>query len=153
METETKSSKSYWGYGIAAVYTLFALATLSFVAFTMTQKVELVTPDYYAQEVAYEQQINRLRQTQDLETQTTCELSPDGQFIRLQMPPKMVAVHGTILLYRPSESALDVQLALEPDEDGTQNIPTAKLPKGVWRIKVTWSFEGREFYNEFVQKV
>ena len=153
MESEKKSRKSYWGYGIAAVYTLFALATLSFVAFTMTQKVELVSQDYYAKEVTYEDQINRLRQTKDLDSQVTCELSPDGKFIKLQMPPKMAAVQGTVLFYRPSESALDRELKLDPDDDGTQNIPTAKLARGVWRIKVMWSFEGRDFYNEFIQKV
>jgi hypothetical protein len=156
MQSETTSRKSLWGYGIAAIYTIFALATLSFVAFTMTQKVELVAPDYYAQEVAYERQIHRERQTnelaQELAQQVTCELSADGQFIKLQFPPQ-AAVRGTIHLYRPSESALDVQFALVPDADGTQTIPTAKLSKGLWRVKVTWSSEGREFYHEFKLQV
>ena len=153
MESANKSRKSYWGYGIAAVYTIFALATLSFVGFTMTQKVELVSKDYYTQEVAYEQQINRLRQTKDLENQVTCKLSADGKFIQLHLPPKMVAVQGTITLYRPSESALDMELELDPDDDGTQNIPIAKLARGLWRVKVTWSAEGRDFYNEFIVRV
>lgn len=153
MQPENKSRKSLWGYGIAVVYVIFAIATLSFVAFTMTHKVELVSKDYYAQEVAYEQQINRLRQTATLTQELACELSPDGQFIRLRVPPKMAAVHGTILLYRPSESSLDMELELDPDDDGTQNIPTAKLARGVWRVKAIWSFEGREYYNEFTVKV
>jgi hypothetical protein len=153
IDMETKSRKSLWGYGIAAVYTVFALATLSFVAFTMTQKVELVAPDYYAQEVAYERQINRERQTNELTQQITCELSADGQFIRLQVPPNLAAVRGTVHLYRPSESALDVTLPLAPDADGTQTISTAKLARGLWRVKVTWSSEGREFYHEFKLQV
>lgn len=153
MKPETKSRKSLWGYGIAAVYAVFAIATLSFVAFTMTHKVELVAKDYYAQEVAYEQQINRVRQTKELAQPITCELSADGKFIRLQMPPKMAAVQGTILLYYPAESSLDRELELDPDDDGTQNIPTAKLARGVWRVKVTWSYAGRAFYNEFTVKV
>ena len=153
MQPENKSRKSYWGYGIAAVYTVFALATLSFVAFTMTQKVELVAKDYYAQEVDYEQQINRVRQTKDLENQVTCNLSADGKFIQLQLPPKTGAVQGTILLYRPSESALDIELKLAPDDDGIQYILTEKLVRGVWRVKVTWSLAGREYYNEFTVKV
>ena len=153
MQTENNSRKSLWGYGIAAVYTTFALATLSFVAFTMTQKVDLVSKDYYAQEVAYEQQINRVRQTKDLAQPITCELSADGKFIKLQFPPQMAALHGSIILYRPSESALDVKWELALDAAGTQNIPTAKLAQGVWRVKVTWSFAGRDYYNEFTLKV
>lgn len=153
MQTEDKPRKSLWGYGIAAVYTTFALATLSFVAFTMTQKVELVATDYYAQEVAYEKQIQRVRETRDLANQVTCELTADGQSIRLQMPPDMTAAQGTVLLYRPSESALDQEMKLNLDHNGSQTISTVRLTKGAWRVKVTWSHEGREFYSEFLLQV
>ena len=146
METkpENKNRKSLWGYGIAAVYTAFALATLGVVAFTMTQKVELVSPDYYAKEVKYDQQINR--QANALAQAVTCTLV--GQFVKLQFPAP--AAHGTILFYRPSESALDQEFAIAPDADGSQLLSTAKLAKGVWRVKVTWSSEGRDFYHEFI---
>lgn len=147
----SKNHKSLWGYGIAAVYTTFALATLGIVAFTMTQKVELVAQDYYAKEVKYEQQINRQRQTNGLEQQLTCALSADGQFVKLQFPAQ--AAHGTILFYRPSESALDQEFVIAPEANDAQLLPTAKLAKGVWRVKVTWSSEGHEFYNEFIVKV
>jgi hypothetical protein len=150
---EQQPRKSLWGYGVAAVYSLFALATLSFVAFTMTQKVELVANDYYAQEVAYEKQIRREQQTKDLEKQMTCELTADHQFIHLQLPAEMKAAQGTILLYRPSESALDQELKLKLDGNGSQTISTAKLSKGAWRVKVTWSHAGREFYHEFLLQV
>ena len=153
MESSNEPRKSLWGYGIAAVYTVFALVTFGFVAFTMTQKVELVAKDYYAQEVAYEDQINRVRQTKDLDAQLTCELSADGKFIRLQLPPKVAQARGQITLYRPSDSALDQQLAFTPNEQGSQTISVAKLARGVWRVKVAWSFGGREYYNEFIQSV
>ena len=35
-----------WGTGIAAVYTVFALATTGFVTFAMSQRVDLVSSDY-----------------------------------------------------------------------------------------------------------
>lgn len=153
MESSNEPRKSLWGYGIAAVYTIFALATFGFVAFTMTQKVELVSKDYYAQELAFEDQINRERQTKGLDVQLTCDLSADGKFIRLQLPPKVAQARGQITLYRPSDSALDQQLEFTPDEQGRQTISVAKLARGVWRVKVAWSYEGREYYNEFIQQV
>ncbi len=153
MEPTKKSRQSLWGYGIAVVYTVFAVATLSFVAFTMTHKVELVSKDYYAQEVAYEKQIQRVRQTKQWTPEIACALSTDGKFIRLQMPAQTAAVQGTILLYYPADSALDRDLELALNKDGIQSIPTAKLARGLWRVKVTWSLGGREFYNEFTVKV
>ena len=50
-----------WGKGIAVVYILFVIGTLSFVTFAFTQKVELVSNDYYAQEIDYQ---NRIEQTE-----------------------------------------------------------------------------------------
>lgn len=153
MKPDTTVGKSLWGYGIAAVYSIFALATLGIVAFTMTQKVELVAKDYYAQEVKYEQQINRVRQTNNLNQGLTCQLSTEGKFIALQFPRKLAAIQGKIVLYRPSESALDLEFAVAPDKDDLQLISTAKLVKGFWRVKVSWAAEGSEFYNEFLLQI
>jgi hypothetical protein len=36
----------HWGWRLAIVYTLFALGTLSFVGFALTNEVDLVRPDY-----------------------------------------------------------------------------------------------------------
>ena len=46
-----------WGTGIAAVYTVFALATTGFVTFAMSQRVDLVSSDYYAQSLRQDQRI------------------------------------------------------------------------------------------------
>ncbi len=152
MPNENKTEapkKSLWGWGIAAVYTIFAVATLGFVAFTMRQKVELVTTDYYAKEVVYEDQINRVRQSNDLATPVICQLTADGKFVQVQFPAELQSVRGEITLYRPSESSLDMKVAAQPNKQGIQMIPTAKLAHGAWRVKINWSAEGREFYNEF----
>lgn len=152
MVSENKSEapkKSLWGWGIAAVYTVFALATLGFVAFSMRQKVELVTPDYYAKEVAYEAQINRVRQTNDLATPVTCQLTADGKFVQINFPVDLSNVRGEITLYRPSESSLDIKVAAQPDKQGVQRIAAEKLIAGAWRVKINWQADGREFYNEF----
>lgn len=141
--------KSLWGWGIAAVYTIFALATLGFVAFTMRQKVELVATDYYAEELAYDKQINRLQQTNDLVTPVLCNLTEDGKIIQIKFPAELKSLRGEIMLYRPSESSLDKKFAAQPDQQGVQLIPTEKLAHGAWRVKINWSAEGREFYNEF----
>ncbi len=147
--TTIKNDQSLWGYGIAAVYTIFAIATITFVAFAMTQKIELVAPDYYKNEIGYEQQINRVRQTNNLIQPITCQLSQDGKYLKIQFPPRHTAVEGTIKLYRPSESMLDFTLPIDPDEDGLQLIETAKMKRGAWRVQISWAMKGREFYNEF----
>jgi hypothetical protein len=149
-EQNIKSGKSFWGYGIAAVYSIFAVAMISFVAFTMTQKVELVAPDYYTKEIGYEQQIDRERQTNKLTQAMTCQLIQEGKFIKIQFPNKNAAVEGTIKLYRPSDSLLDFSVPVKPDEQGLQSFSTAKMATGAWRVKVSWETDGQEFYQEFL---
>ena len=149
-EQNIKSGQSFWGYGIAAVYSVFAVVMIGFVAFTMTQKVELVAPDYYTKEIGYEQQINRERQTNKLTQAMSCQLIQDGKFIKIQFPNKNAAVEGTIKLYRPSDSLMDFSVPVEPDEEGLQLFSTAKMAHGAWRVKISWASEGHEFYNEFL---
>lgn len=150
---EQAATKSYWGYGVAAVYTVFALATLGIVAFTMTQKVELVSPDYYARELKYDQQINRQQQANDLLHQVTCQVSADGKVALLQFPLPSDVIRGTVLFYRPSDSALDQEFVIQSDKQGRQTVPISQLAKGAWRVKVTWSLDGREFYHEFAVRL
>lgn len=152
MPTQNKPEavkKSLWGYGIAIVYTIFALGTLGVVAFTMRQKIELVATDYYASEMSYEQQINRVRQARDLTIPVICHVTDDSKFIQIQFPAELQPVRGNITLYRPADSSLDVKIAAQPDKQGVQLISTAKLAHGNWHVKITWTAEGREFYNEF----
>ena len=50
-----------WGKGIFIFYSLFVVAILSVVYFAFTQEVNLVSEDYYQQEIAYESQIERIK--------------------------------------------------------------------------------------------
>ncbi len=145
--------KSLWGYGIAAVYTAFALGTLGVVALTMTQKVELVSNDYYQQEVAYEQQIERQRQTNKLVHDATCKLTADGKFIEIKFPSAMATAKGHLKLYRPSDSSLDREFEVTPDAGGTQLIAADKLTSGYWRVKLQWKWGGQSYYSEYLLMV
>ncbi|HYE73638.1 MAG TPA: FixH family protein, partial [Blastocatellia bacterium] len=104
-DSEGKKS-SRWGWGIAAVYTAFALGTIGMVVLTRQHRVELVSKDYYAKEVAYEKQINRERETQVIDDHVNCAVTEDGKFIKLKLPVMQGAVRGTLMLYRPSNSDL-----------------------------------------------
>jgi hypothetical protein len=147
---EKRGKKSYWGWGIGAVYTAFALSTLGFVALTMRHKVELVSKDYYAKEVAYERQIQRRREAQAVEDRVACFVTDGGRFIKLSFPAEHGRVRGTLTLYRPSDSALDREIKLDVDRSGAQLVAADALAKGHWRAKVQWQAEGREYYKEFV---
>jgi hypothetical protein len=144
-----RKGKSLWGWGIAAVYTTFALSTLGFVAFTMTHRIELVAPDYYQQEIDYQQQIDRLKRSRNPQQQATCMLARDGKFIEVQFPAAIKGVQGRLHLYRPSDSRMDRSIDLAPDAENRQLIPAEKLTNGLWRIKLNWQTQGQSYFQEF----
>lgn len=50
--------KLNWGFGIAAVYTVFALGIIGMVILASRQKNDLVTESYYEQAVHFQDKIN-----------------------------------------------------------------------------------------------
>ena len=59
--------KMNWGKGIAAVYICFVVIILGFVFYFMNQDVDLVTHKYYDEEIKYQEQIERMKRTNELE--------------------------------------------------------------------------------------
>lgn len=138
--------KFSWGVGITIVYTTFAIATLSFVAYAFTQKVELVSDNYYKQEIQYQQRINESSAALSLDKPVSWNLSDDHQYIMLTFPTTATA---TVTLYRPSDSALDKTFTVNAGSDGMATIPLKTLSSGFWRMKIQWSSAGKNMYNEF----
>jgi hypothetical protein len=55
-----------WGYKILFVYLAFVAGILLMVFKSSIQKRDLVTPDYYAKELKYQQRIDAVKKTQAL---------------------------------------------------------------------------------------
>jgi nitrogen fixation protein FixH len=58
---------------------------------------------------------------------------------------------GQIQLYRPSAINLDRTLKLDLDSHGIQTIDAASLRPGLWKVRVSWSVDNRQFFID--QKV
>jgi hypothetical protein len=53
-----------------------------------------------------------------------------------------------VTLYRASDVAADRTSELKVSVEGTQDISTDNLARGLWLVKLRWSAEGREYYFE-----
>lgn len=139
-----------WPIGIATFFAvlIFALATWAVVAHR--NREELVSTDYYEQEMAYQQQINRLRRPAD--SGVSIGYAPVGQggVIRIAWPlaSRPADAQGRVRLYRPSEAALDREVPLLVGADGIQNINAGTLKPGLWKVRVHWGPEVSGYYAE-----
>jgi len=139
-----------WGNKITIVLIIYMTGIVAVVWYTMTLDVNLVADDYYQQELEYEEQITRLKNTQALENKPSFEKSDDGKLIVLTFPQELVPEKGHILLYRPSDFTKDRKFKLELDEDKQQGFISESLQSGLWKAKVFWQEDDKVFFQEFV---
>ena len=136
-----------WGTGIAAVYTAFALATTGFVTFAVSERVDLVSGDYYAQSLRQDQRIAAEANARSLTPPPSVSLTVPGQ-ARLSLPLDQIGAAGTITWYRAADSRADRTTALALDHAGHQQLPLGGLMAGRWIVQVRWTANGRDYYYE-----
>jgi nitrogen fixation protein FixH len=110
--------------------------------------VDLVSADYYEQELKFQGQLDRLNRTSRLGAKASAAYDPAKQCITLSLPPGETnrVVTGHIHLYRPSAAGLDRELDLQTDTAGKQNVNAANLLPGRWKVRVSWTADNQDYY-------
>jgi nitrogen fixation protein FixH len=139
-----------WGYRIAIVLGVYMIGVSSVVWYAMTLDVNLVAEDYYQQELAYEEQIIRLKNTEALPEKPTFTFSGDRKFIVLAFPEGLNPDDGQITLFRPSDFTQDRKFKLKLDEANQQGFVTVSLLPGLWKAKLLWEKGDESYFQEFV---
>lgn len=139
-----------WGVKIIFAYIGFAILVITLVTICMKQDVSLVAFDYYKQEIAYQDQIDRINNYSNLEQLP--EISFDRQSQQLSINfSKGISVpidEGQVHLFRPSDASLDRTFEIKLGSNGLQTLDLNLLTKGLWKIKLNWSQGDRQFYHE-----
>jgi hypothetical protein len=133
-----------WGYRIALTYILFVIFMLTMVFSSFRYEVNLVAKDYYKQEIAYESEINKMRNVNALKTKFVVKYNAQNEVLDLQMPVKQG--EGEVHLFRPADDKLDLKMPLAMDAEGRQAIPIRHLKAGLWRIKINWLSGDKNYY-------
>jgi nitrogen fixation protein FixH len=141
-----------WGLGITFLYSGFVVLIIGMVVMAMRQKVDLVSRDYYEQELKFQDKIDQVGRTALLQSPLTWEVKPDVFSMRFPAEFQGQKISGNIYFFNPSDDKKDKKIALSPDASGLFEIPTAGLKKGVFKIQVSWQVKDVTYYNEgFVQ--
>ncbi len=139
-----------WPYAIIGWMLLFGTGMAAWVVVAVRNDPELVRSDYYEQEIAYQQQIDRLSRTAAVRSEVSVAYDLAKAQVALRIPTAHLADKptGTIHFYRPSNARLDFKLPLAVDASGVQNVATTKLQAGLWKVRVSWTSGGHEFFHD-----
>jgi hypothetical protein len=143
-------SNMNWGWKIVVLYSGFVIMTLAMVFYFMGHEVDLVAKDYYKQEIEYQDQIDKINNTKSLKESIGFEYSEVQGTVKINFPNEHLnkGLNGKIHFFRPSDSGLDKIFDINPSENGEQVIAIGNLTKGLWKIKISWSADKKDYYDE-----
>lgn len=139
--------KVSWGYKIMFVYIVF-VAGIGFLAFKANnEKFDLVTKDYYDQELKYQQVIDQAANSSKLSAPVTIR-TKEGE-LRISFPEEMKNKKKLIdfYLYYAADAKKDFRRSFELNENElAQALPVGM--KGMYELKLSWEAEGVKYYFE-----
>jgi len=141
---------SRWPIGIAVTYISFMLILIGIFVFSTFNKVDLVTEDYYEQEIKYQQQIDRINRANSLATPVNWYHDTRKKQIIIQFPDEVNSknIQGNIIFFRPSDATQDKMVALRLSSENLQTISTQHLVPGLWKLKIFWQINQEDYYTE-----
>jgi len=129
------------------VYIAF-VAGMGFLVFkASTEEFDLVTKDYYDQELKYQQIIDQSANTSNLSTPVTIE-KREGE-LRISFPDAMKDKKKQVdfYLYYAADAKKDFRKSFEVNENElAQALPVGM--KGMYELKLSWEAEGVKYYFE-----
>jgi hypothetical protein len=138
-----------FGVKITVLYLSFVALILTLVFMCFGQKVELVSKDYYAQEIAFQDKINAVNNEKSLIG--SINHSVIGNEIVLTIDSTLLSndFEGTVVFFRPSDSSKDVKLKMNFN-NYTQVINGSSLIHGVYKLQLAWVTNNIKYFKEEV---
>lgn len=134
-----------WGTKIALLYSTFIAFILFMVYMSFGQRFDLVTEDYYAEEIAYQNTIDSKERAEKLEEEVITYV--ENGMLRIVFPQKEAVINGEIHCFRPSDEAKDFVVKIEK-HSGTFDIPLTRFVKGKYLLKINWKLKSLSYYQE-----
>ena len=137
-----------FGNKLLLVFAVFAGLMSYMVYRCFSVPVDLVSDQYYKDEIAYQDVIDGTKNANALFGKTSVIENPSGIVIELPAEMKNHPVKGTVLFYCPSNMENDRHIELATDTDGKQAIDIKKFHKGNYTVKIDWKDGSTHFYTE-----
>jgi hypothetical protein len=133
-----------WSKGILMAFVFFAVFIISLVIVCVRQDISLVSKDYYQEEIAYQEQIERMRNAMALQQKPV--ISVANNFVKIDSVDFHQLEKGKLNLFCPSDAGFDKSFDL--NSASSQKFDLGKMKKGFYKARLLWSVNGKEFFIE-----
>ncbi|MBL7870477.1 MAG: FixH family protein [Cyclobacteriaceae bacterium] len=134
------------GKWIVFAFVMFALFIGTLVTVCMNQDISLVSQNYYKEELIYQDQIDRIQNTNALSERPIITATPDT--LKIHFDQFQEIKKGEIKLFCPSNERNDKSFSVHASEAIEQIFPLNTLPRGMYKARFFWSIGEKEFFLE-----
>ena len=135
-----------FGKWIFVSFVLFALFIATLVTVCVRQDINLVSADYYQEELVHEQKMNQIQNANTLKSKPL--ISVEGSIVSVSFDDFNKVEQGELKILRPSDARLDKRFKLSASKMQVQQFPLENWSKGLYRASMQWRMDGKDFYFE-----
>jgi hypothetical protein len=135
-----------FGNWIVVAFVLFAVFIGILVTVCVRQDISLVSSDYYSQELAYQDQIRRIHNTSGLSEKPRI-IRGGNSTVQITFNNHFNIENGKVKFFCPSDPEMDRNFEFETNNN-TQLFDTSSFRKGMYKVRLLWMMDGKEFYYE-----
>jgi nitrogen fixation protein FixH len=143
--TQKKQARFHWGHAVIIYFSMFVLFILFMVYQASQHTFDLVSENYYDEEIAYQNTIDEQHRANELPTQASLSIADNVLSVRI--PSEVAAESGEIYLFSPVATKRDKRYALNTDATGLQMLDFSKLEKGIYDVQLRWKSKNL-FYRQ-----
>ena len=139
--------KISWGWRIGILYGSFVLFMATLVIASSHQHFDLVSKDYYGEEIAYQKVIDAGKNQAALSRPLT--IHADGQSVIIDFPDELKSklLSGDVSFYSPADAQWDRKFKINV-QNNSMTIPRNSLRNTIYTIKISWTADNKNYYQE-----
>ena len=137
-----------WGNKLLVTFVVFACGMFYLVYRSMNVETDLVSKEYYKDELSYQQVIDGTKTANELSAKV--QITQQEESIRVQLPAEMKngKVSGRIWFYCAADAKKDKQLPILLDAEAAQQIDRKMLTPGNYTVKIDWENNNKHYHSE-----
>lgn len=136
-----------WGNKLILVFIGFAGLMTTLVYKAVNTRFELVSKEYYQEELRYQDKIDGRANAALIDEITVTHTNKE---LLLQLPGEMkgMVIKGEVWFYCKTDANKDFRLPLLTDAEGKQMVDRERLPANKYLLKLSWEVADKKYYVE-----
>lgn len=129
------------------VFAVFVSGILYMVYSSFNHNIDLVSTNYYEEELKYQQVIDATERANGLSAKLICEVKDDTLHVTFPAEMKQRQVKATLWLYFVADKKKDINISMVTSS-GQLALPLTSVNKGMHDVKLSWVADGAQYYFE-----